>query len=194
MLNHHIETDVINSKGKAYGAELLIKKLSGKLNGWLSYTYSRTMLRTDDALAGEKINKGEYYPASYDKPNNVNFISNYKFSHRLSISVNVVYGTGRPITLPIAVYYSNGAQRLLYSERNAYRIPDYFRTDLSVILDGNYKVKQALHNSWSFGVYNLTARKNVYSAFFVTENGKVKGYQLSIFGTAIPFISYNIRF
>jgi outer membrane receptor protein involved in Fe transport len=194
LLNPHIETDIINSKGKAYGAELLIKKLTGKLNGWLSYTYSRTLIRSDDPLAGESINKGAYYPTSYDKPNNVNFISNYKFSHRLSMSVNVVYSTGRPITLPIAVFYSNGAPRLLYSDRNAYRIPDYFRTDVSVNLDGNHKLKQALHNSWSFGVYNLTARKNVYSAFFVTENGAVKGYQLSIFGTAIPFISYNFRF
>ena len=194
LLNHHLETDVINSRGKAYGAELLIKKPSGKLNGWLSYTYSRTFLRTDDALAGETINKGKYYPASYDKPNTINFIGNYKFSHRLGLSVNVIYNTGRPITLPIAVFYSNGAPRLLYSERNAYRIPDYFRTDVSVTLDGNHKIKQTFHNSWSFGIYNVTARKNVYSAFFVSENGRVKGYQLSIFGTAIPFISYNFRF
>ncbi len=194
LLNDHLETDIINSKGKAYGAELLIKKNSGKLNGWISYTYSRTFLKSDDALAGETINKGAYYPTSYDKPNNVNFISNYKFSHRVSMSVNVVYSTGRPITLPISVFFSNGAQRLVYSDRNAYRIPDYFRTDVSVNLEGNHKIKQTFHNSWSFGIYNLTARKNVYSAFFVTENGAVKGYQLSIFGTAIPFISYNIRF
>ncbi len=194
ILNPHIETDIINSKGKAYGAEFLIRKLSGKLNGWLSYTYSRTFLKSDDSLAGETINKGRYYPASYDKPNTVNFISNYKFSHRLSISLNIVYSTGRPITLPIGVFYSNGAQRLVYSERNAYRIPDYFRSDISVNLDGNHKIKQTFHNSWSFGVYNLTARRNVYSAYFVSENGKVKGYQLSIFGTAIPFISYNFRF
>ena len=173
---------------------MLIKKLSGKLNGWLSYTYSRTLIQTNDALAGESINKGAYYPTSYDKPNTVNFISNYKFSHRLSMSVNVVYGTGRPITLPIGVFYSNGAQRLLYSDRNAYRIPDYFRTDLSVNLDGNHKLKQTFHNSWSFGLYNVTARKNVYSAFFVSENGSVKGYPLSIFGTIIPFISYNFKF
>ncbi|MGH2564836.1 MAG: hypothetical protein ACRDE5_09995, partial [Ginsengibacter sp.] len=86
------------------------------------------------------------------------------------------------------------AQRLVYSDRNAFRIPDYFRTDLSVNLDGNHKIKQTFHNSWSFGIYNLTARKNVYSAYFVSENGVVKGYQLSIFGTAIPFISYNFRF
>ena len=194
LLNHHIETDIINSRGKAYGAELLIKKVAGKLNGWISYTYSRTLLRTDDALAGQPVNRGTYYPASYDKPHNVNFISNYKFSHRLSVSLNLVYNSGRPITLPIAVFYANGGQRLLYSDRNAFRIPDYFRTDLSVNLDGNHKIKQALHNSWSFGIYNLTARKNVYSAYFISENGIVKGYQLSIFGTAIPFISYNFRF
>ncbi len=194
LLNPHIETDIINSKGKAYGAELLVKKVTGKLNGWLSYTYSRTLIKSADSLAGETINKGAYYPTSYDKPNNVNFIGNYRFSHRVSMSVNIVYSTGRPITLPIGVFYSNGAQRLVYSDRNAYRIPDYFRTDISVNLDGNHKIKQTFHNSWSFGVYNVTARQNVYSAFFVSENGAVKGYQLSIFGTAIPFISYNFRF
>jgi len=194
LLNSHIETDIINSKGKAYGAEFLIKKPAGKLNGWLSYTYSRTFLKSDDPLAGESINNGRYYPASYDKPHSVNFIGNYRFSHRLSLSMNVVYSTGRPITLPIAVFYSNGAPRLLYSDRNAFRIPDYFRTDVSVNLDGNHKIKQALHNSWSFGIYNLTARANVYSAYFVTVNGAIKGYQLSIFGTAIPFISYNFKF
>ncbi|HEY0432402.1 MAG TPA: hypothetical protein VGC95_00940, partial [Chitinophagaceae bacterium] len=87
-----------------------------------------------------------------------------------------------------------GAQRLYYSERNEYRIPDYFRTDLSVNLDGNHKVKQRLHNSWSFGVYNCTFRKNAYSVFFVTQNGIVQGYKLSIFATAIPFVTYNFRF
>ncbi|MEO7393573.1 MAG: carboxypeptidase-like regulatory domain-containing protein [Chitinophagaceae bacterium] len=194
LLNHHIETDIINSKGRAYGVEFFIKKLSGKLNGWLSYTYSRTMLKQDDDLAGETINKGNYYPASYDKPHSVNFISNYKFSHRLSLSVNAVYSTGRPITLPIAVFNSNGAQRVLYSERNEFRIPDYFRADVSLNLDGNHKVKQALHNSWSLGIYNLSARQNAYSIYFIQENGLIKGYQLSIFGTIIPYLTYNFRF
>jgi CarboxypepD_reg-like domain/TonB-dependent Receptor Plug Domain len=194
LLNHHIETDIINSKGKAYGAEFLVKKLTGKLNGWLSYTYSRTLLKQDDAFAGESINNGEYYPASYDKPHNVNFISNYRFSHRVSVSLNVVYSTGRPITLPIAVFNSNGSQRVLYSDRNEFRIPDYFRSDLSINLDGNHKIKQTLHNSWSLGVYNLSARQNAYSVYFVQQNGIIKGYQLSIFGTIIPYLTYNFRF
>ncbi|MFI5185248.1 MAG: carboxypeptidase-like regulatory domain-containing protein [Chitinophagales bacterium] len=194
VMNHHIETDVINSRGRAYGLELMIKKSSGKLNGWLSYTYSRIFLRTDDPLAGENVNQGRYYPASYDKPNNLNFIGNYMFSHRYSFSMNFVYSTGRPITLPEGVYNYAGSQRLYYSQRNEFRIPDYFRTDISVNLEGNHKIKQLTHNSWSFGVYNLTFRQNAYSVFFVEENGIVKGYKLSIFGTAIPFITYNFRF
>jgi carboxypeptidase-like protein/TonB-dependent receptor-like protein len=194
VMNHHIETDVIRSQGQGYGAELLIKKLSGRLNGWFSYTYSRIFLRTDDPLSAENVNSGKYYPANYDKPHNVNLIGNYQFSHRYSISLNMVYSTGRPITLAEGIYNYGGSQRLFFSQRNEFRIPDYFRTDLSVNIDGNHKLKQTIHNSWSFGVYNLTFRQNAYSVFFVEENGKVKGYELSIFGTAIPFITYNFRF
>lgn len=194
LMNRHIETDVINTKGKAYGAELLVKKTSGKINGWVSYTYSRTLLKMDDRLAGETINGGNYYPANYDKPHNVNFIGNYRFSHRFSMSLNVIYTTGRPITLPLAVFNLGGAPRLYYSERNQYRIPDYFRTDLSINLEGNHKIKQLTHNSWSFGVYNLTARQNAYSVYFVQQGGAIKGYKLSIFGTIIPFVTYNFRF
>jgi hypothetical protein len=194
LLNEQIETDLVNTKGKAYGVELLIKKVSGKINGWLSYTYSRTFLKLDDPIAGQTINRGNFYPASFDKPHSVNFIGNYRFSHRYSMSLNIVYSTGRPITLPIAVFNQGSSSSLLYSDRNQYRIPDYFRSDLSFNFEGNHKIKQKTHNSWSFGVYNLTARQNAYSIYFVQENGKVKGYQLSIFGTFIPFLTYNIKF
>jgi outer membrane receptor protein involved in Fe transport len=194
VLNHHIETDVFTTKGRAYGAELLLKKTAGRLNGWFSYTWSRTQLRQNDPLAGEVINQGHYYPASFDKPHNVNFVGNYSFSHRYSLSMNVVYSTGRPITLPLAIFNLGGTPGLYYSQRNQYRIPDYFRTDLSVNIEGNHKLKQATHNFWSVGVYNITARKNAYSVYFTQENGSIKGYKLSIFGTAIPFVTYTIKF
>ena len=194
IMNPHIETDVLNTRGKAYGVEFMIKKLTGKLNGWLNYTYSRTFLQQDDPLAGQTINNGNFYPANFDRPNNANLVANYKISHRLSFSLNVSYSTGRPITLPIAVYDLGGAQRVYYSDRNQYRIPDYFRTDISMNIEGNHKIKKFKHSSWTIGVYNLTARKNPYSVYFIQENGVIKGYQLSIFGTAIPFITYNFRF
>jgi hypothetical protein len=194
ILNPHIETDVLNSRGKAYGVEFMVKKQAGKLNGWISYTYSRTFLRTDDPTAGETVNNGQFYPADFDIPNDVTLVGNFKINHRFSLSLNMLYFTGRPITLPVSQYYYSGSLRVLYSDRNTYRIPDYFRTDFSMNIDGNHKVHQKTHNSWTIGVYNLTGRKNPYSVYFVSENGAVNGYKLSIFGSAIPFVNFNIRF
>jgi hypothetical protein len=151
-------------------------------------------LQQDDPLAGESINKGKYYPASFDRPHVANLICNYRFSHRINLSVNLVYNTGRPVTLPIAAFDAGNVIGLIYSDRNEYRIPDYLRTDISLNIYGNHKVKQKTHNSWSIGVYNATARKNVYSVYYTVEDRSVKGYQLSVFGTAIPFISYNVKF
>jgi hypothetical protein len=194
ILNHHIETDILNADGKAYGVEFLVKKTSGKINGWLSYTYSRSLLKTAGETDSETINRGEYYPSNYDKPHSVNFIGNYKFNRRFSMSLNFVYSTGRPITLPIAKYTLEGSSRLLYSDRNQYRIPDYFRSDFSLNIEGNHKIKKLAHSSWSVSVYNLTGRRNAYSIYFKSENGTVKGYKLSIFGSAIPTITYNFKF
>lgn len=194
IMNPHVETDVLNTKGKAYGVELLVKKSTGKLNGWVSYTYSRILLKLDDPIAGEKINQGNWYPSSYDKPHDVTAIANYRFSHRVSVSLNSTYSTGRPITVPVGLFYYAGSLRTLYADRNSYRIPDYFRMDFSVNVEGNHKVKQKVHISWTFGVYNLTGRKNPYSVYYISENGVVTGYKLSIFGSIIPFLNLNLKF
>jgi len=195
VLNKHIETDVVATAGKAYGVEFLVKKATGQLNGWMSYTYSRVLLHQDDPNGSvPAINNGAYYPANYDKPHSFNLVGNYRFTHRYSFSVNTVYSTGRPITYPIGEYFYAGSERVLYSNRNQYRIPDYFRTDLSLNLDGNHKVHQRFHSSWTFGVYNLTGRNNAYSTYFTEQGGGIQGYKLSIFANPIPFVNYNIRF
>src|SRR5450432_2837865 len=194
VLNHHIETDVLNTKGKAYGIELMIKKATGKLNGWVSYTFSRTLIKTEDTTAGELVNKGNWYPTDFDQPNSATLVANYRVNHRFSVSLNFAYNTGRPITLPIGVFHYDNSFRTLYSDRNAYRIPDYVRADLSMNIDGNHKVHQKFHNSWTIGVYNLLGTHNPYSVYYISENGAVNGYKLSIFGSAIPFVNYNIRF
>jgi len=194
LMNHHIETDVLSAQGKAYGLEFMVKKATGKLNGWVSYTYSRTLLKTAGPTSTETINRGVYYPSSYDKPHAVNFIGNYKFSRRFNFSLNVVYSTGRPITLPIAKYDLGGTMRIYYSDRNAYRIPDYFRTDISINVEGNHKVRKLAHSSWTFAVYNLTGRQNAYSVYFVSEGGKINGYKMSVFARPIPTITYNFKF
>jgi hypothetical protein len=194
LMNHHIETDILDAKGIAYGIEFLVKKNTGKINGWVSYAYSRSFLQTKGRFSSETVNKGEKYPSNFDKPHAVNFIGNYKFSRRFNFSMNLIYSTGRPITLPVVKYVSGGTSRVYYSDRNEYRIPDYFRTDISLNFEGNHKVKKLAHSSWTFAVYNLTGRKNAYSVFFVSEGGQIKGYKLSIFAQPIPTITYNFKF
>ena len=191
--NHHLETDVLNAKGKSYGAEFMIQKSAGRLNGWISYTYSRSFLKSQSQFEIEMVNKGKYYPSNFDKPHAVNVISNYKFNRRVNISLNLTYSTGRPITLPLAKFELDGVSRLIYSDRNAYRVPDYFRTDLSINIEGNHKIKKLAHSSWTVAVYNLTGRRNAYSVFFVSQNNKINGYKLSVFGQAIPTLTYNFR-
>lgn len=196
IMNHHIETDVIPTEGKAYGIEFSLKKLTGKLNGWLSYTYSRTFLQQNSRLISKPVNNGDWYPTQYDKPHDFKFVGNYKFTERYSISVNLDYSTGRPITIPEGEYYNHqlNTKLIYYGDRNSYRIPDYFRTDIAFNIEPSHKLTLLTHHTLSFGVYNLTGRKNVYSIYFASEEGKIKGYKMSIFGVPIPFITYNIKF
>ncbi|HWA35564.1 MAG TPA: hypothetical protein VG737_15590 [Cyclobacteriaceae bacterium] len=194
ILNKHIERDVLQGEGKAYGVEFLVRKTKGKLNGWLSYTYSRTFLKMMSEFPTERINNGAYYPANYDKPNDVSVVANYKFTRRYSLSANFVYSTGRPITYPVGQYEFGGGYKINYSDRNEFRIPDYIRLDIGVNIEGNHKIKNFTHSFWSFSIYNVFGRKNPYSIYFKSENGVINGYVLSIFGAPIPTLTYNFRF
>jgi len=194
VLKDRIEQEVLVTQGKAYGMELYLKKSTGKLNGSLAYTYSRSLMQTDPSEQKEQINRSEWYPSNFDQPHNANFVGNYELSKRINVTLAGKYSTGRPVTLPIAKFNYGGSERVYFSDRNSFRVPDYFRMDLSVNLEGNHKVAKLAHASWSFGVYNLFGRDNAYSIYFVPEGGKLKGYQLAIFAEPIPFITYNFRF
>ena len=196
LMNHHLETDVIPTKGQAYGIELQAKKPIGKVNGWVSYTFSRSLLRQDDQRVAMPLNDGDWYPSEYDRPHEVKAVLNLKFTERYSLSSNFNYATGRPTTLPAGIYYDLRNQKYMpyYSDRNTYRIPDYMRLDLAFNIEPTHKLTSFLHTSFSIGVYNALARKNAYNVYYVTEGEEIKGYKLSVFGTAIPYVSLNIRF
>ena len=195
IMNKNIADDVIITQGRAYGAELMLKKSVGKLNGWLSYTYSKTQLRERDERGVNAINGGQWYDASYDKPHDAKLVANYKFTHRVSISANADYSTGRPITVPVARYEYGGGYRLYYSDRNSYRIPDYMRIDAALNIEPTHKLGAFTHFSFSIGVYNVTGRKNVYSVYFDTDaEGQIQGHKLCIFGAPIPYVNFNFKF
>ncbi len=191
--NPHTELEILQGKQKAWGVEMMIRKNIGKLSGWVAYTYSRSNVVVSSPFPGENINKGKVYPSNYDRPHNLNLVVNYKLNRRLSLSSNLVYITGRPITYPVSVYYSNDLPYLHYSDRNKYRIPDYFRIDLSVNLEGNLKKRKHMHSYWMLNIYNLTGRRNAYSVYFAYEDNSINGYKLSIFGRPVITLSWHFK-
>jgi hypothetical protein len=194
VLNDHIETEIVNGVGRAYGIELSVNKSGGRIYGRMDYTYSRTLIKSVSDFKEELINNGKFFPANYDKPHNLNVLTNLKVSRRFIISASITYSTGRPITYPVAKYQLGDQVFLQYSKYNQYRLPDYFRTDLSATVNNNLKKRRLARSSLTFSLYNLTSRKNAYSVYFKSEEGKFQAYQLSIFGTIIPTIIYNIKF
>ncbi len=187
------EMEVLRGKQKAWGLEMMVKKNTGKLNGWLAYTYSRSIVQVNSSFPGERINNGKPYPSNYDRPHNLNLVSNYRLNRRLSLSSNLVYITGRPVTYPVAIYFIENIQHIYYSDRNKYRIPDYFRIDLSINLEGNLKRRKLAHSYWMLNIYNITGRKNAYSVYFKYEDNAVNGYKLSIFGRPIITLSWHFK-
>jgi len=194
LLNENVETELLQGEGKAYGVELLLKKSIGRLNGWLGYTYSRTFIKLNSKFSEEVVNNGKYFAANYDKPHDVSAVLNYKFTKRYSLSTNFVYQTGRPITYPIGKYQYGNAEYTLYSDRNKFRIPDYYRLDIGLNIEGNHKIKKFAHSFWNISVYNVLGRNNPYSVYFVTDAGKIKAYKTSIFSIPVPTITYNFKF
>ena len=194
-MNENLAADLIRTRGKSYGVEFMLRKQTGRLTGWLSYTWSRALLQDMQNTGVEAINGGDWYCAPYDKPHDIKLVGNYKFTHRYSISFNLDYSTGRPVTIPVGQYYYGNAVRLLYSDRNAYRIPDYFRLDLAMNIEPGHYLKAFTHMSATFGCYNVTGRKNAYSVFYTTSGGTgVHGYMVSVFATQIPYLSLNLKF
>ena len=189
-MNPDLVSDLIETTGRAYGIEFLVRKNLGKLNGWLSYTYSRSQLRETEDRGVDTINGGSWYSTTHDKPHDFKMVMNYKFTHRFSVSVNADYSTGRPVTLPVGMYKYANTYLLAYSERNAYRIPDYFRLDAAVIIEPGHYLKKLTHFSVTVGVYNVTGRKNAYSVYY--SGGR--GYMLSVFACPIPYVNINMKF
>lgn len=189
--NRNLETALLSANGVAYGTEFFIKKNKGDLTGIISYTYSRSFVRTITSFALENINNGSYFPASYDKPHILNVSCLKNLNYGFSYSFNFVYNSGRPISYPDGVYNFNGLPVVNYQYRNLDRIPDYHRLDFSLNYDTRKTKDQKKYSLWNFSIYNVYARRNPYSIYFTSFNRVTRPFQLSVFGTAIPSISYN---
>jgi hypothetical protein len=206
LLNDNLETEIAIGRGWAYGAEFLLRKDVGRTTGWIAYTLSRSRLQVPE------INNGEPYNARYDRTHDIALVLSHQLNPRLSLSGNWVYSTGTAVSFPAGRYNLNGLSVPYYDpgERNAYRMPNYHRFDISVVLEGKKNNERRWQNSWSFSVYNLYGRKNPFVITFedvynddisfdpgddeepVTsqEPGSIKTYLFRF----IPSVTYNFKF
>lgn len=194
IMNEHIERDLINVYGKAYGLELMVNKPEGRNRWSASYTWSTVLIRSKGTFNEELINSGKWFPANFDRPHNLILTYNYLLSRRVSFSANYNFSSGRPVTYPVSSYSIGDIVITDYSDRNKYRIPYYSRFDLSATFSGTLKSKKIANPHWIFSIYNVTGRNNVYSVYFKNVNNTVKGYYVSVFDRPIPSLSFNFDF
>lgn len=200
-MNPDLENELLNAKGVNYGIEFLLKKNSGKIDGWISYTFSRSLRKVSDHDQGKIISNNKYFPSSYDKPHDFTIVANWHVNRRLQLSANFTYSTGQPITLPEYKYSTGGEIMVVFSKRNEYRIPDYHRLDLTVTLDESLRIKKKWKGSWSFSLMNVYGRKNPYTIYYKKEDpseynnfNSFSLYKLYFIGKPIPTLNYTFVF
>jgi hypothetical protein len=190
LLNPRLEGEIRIGEARSYGAEFFVKYASGGFSGWVSYTLSKTM-RTF-----EEINNGEPYPAPYDRPHDLAVVLSYDPSKRIGLALNWIYSTGLPFTLPSGRYEVMNNILPLYTGRNQYRLPDYHRLDLSFTLRGKDKPGKRWRGEWNLSLYNVYARKNVWTINFIQDEVEPEGAyaEMTYLFTIIPAITYNFKF
>lgn len=190
LLNRQFEGELRFGKGLAYGAEFMVRFDKMKYSGWISYTYSRSERKI------ETINDGKSYTAPYDKPHNISIVLNYLATKRLMLGATWVYSTGLPVTFPTGRFEFGGLISPVYSNRNAYRLPDYHRLDLSLTLKGKEKEGKKWFGEWNLSVYNAYARKNAWVINFEQDpdDPSITYAEKTYLFSIIPSITYNFHF
>ena len=196
IANDDIEQVVLNGEARAYGLEILARKNNGKLNGWISYTLSRSEQRTPGRTAVETgINNGNWYKTGWDKLHNISITSMYKLNEKWSFSSIFTLQSGQPVTYQNGQYQYQGITVPTYGLRNENRLPTYHRLDISATLVPEKNKNRNWYGEWVFGIYNLYSRKNAASISFRQnqDSGNNEAVRLSIFGI-VPSVTYNFKF
>lgn len=191
-----IETEILNGEMRAYGLEFLFRKTKGDFKGWLAYTISKAEQRTPGGAAGGPgINNGNWYYAPQDRTHDVSLTTSYKLNSKWDFGANLIYQTGRPVTYPDGQYSYEDLNIASFSDRNASRLTDYHRIDISATYVPNRKPEKRWKGEWVFGIYNIYNRRNAASISFGQnrETGANEATRTAIFGI-VPSVSYNFKF
>ncbi len=186
--NPNPEADLLFGTGRAYGLELLLKKKTGLVTGWVGYTLARTERR----IPG--IDHGNFYAARQDRTHELNVVAMHQLTPRWQLSAAWVYYTGNAVTFPGGKYRVNESTAYYFTERNGYRMPAYHRLDLGA----SYQARKSkrFESEWTFSIFNAYNRKNAYTITFrdsETHPGTTEAVKTALFGI-VPSVSWNFKF
>jgi len=190
FLNPHLEIQVLSGTGQSYGAEFFVAKKSGRMTGWISYTLSKTTREIDG------INSNHSYPAAFDKRHNLAVVMVYKLSRAWDFGSTFKFSSGGYITIPEGSFIYYGAAFNYYTSRYGYKLPPYHRLDISFTYKNPKKQFRSSKPEWSFGIYNLYNRKNIFSLFVRQDDydfDTTRAYKMYLYGIT-PYLTYNFRF
>lgn len=182
-----IENLILGGRGRSYGAEFMVRKNTGRLTGWVSYTISRT----ETKIPG--INGDRWYNATNDRRHDISVTAIYRLTDRWNLSSSWIFLSGQPLTAPDVKYEIGGETCYYYSRRNAYTTPPTHRLDLSAKYT---HVGKKLTYEWAFGVYNTYCRYNPYVVYFEDDSSKPSGTRAvlhAMYGL-VPSVSYTLKF
>jgi len=186
----------LQGRGRAYGAEFLLRKSGRVWSGWIGYTLSWSYRRFD------QINQGEWFPYRYDRRHGINVVFSWDIKPGIALSASWMYGTGNWVTLPLNAYsgvisvtgvplqVQGGASAEDIQYRNNFRMQAYHRLDIGLTFK---KTKKWGIRTWSVGIYNAYSRNNPFLYFIDNDKGNILLKKLSLF-PAIPAFSYGMKF
>lgn len=204
--NTNYDAQLVFGDGYSYGAELFIKKRTGKVNGWIGYTWSKTMRQFPD------INQGREFPSRWDRRNDLSVVLSYEHSKRWTFGATFTYATGQAVTLPVNRYFVEGRLVSEFTERNGFRMAPFHRLDLAATLFNKEtrtvtdestgelrELPRRWRSNWTFGVYNAYNRANPFFIYFGADgnpaagNFQVTARQVSLF-SILPSVTWNFEF
>ena len=204
IANNAIEQVILNGQARAYGWELLLRKNTGRLTGWLAYTLAKseqqtpgraTVVTSGRTVQEPGINFGDWYNTPFDKRHDLSLYGNYEVNDRWSLNANFIYQTGQPTNYPVGQFQFEGLVVPYYGLRNITRLPDYHRLDVAATLTPKRNANRKVQGEWVFSLYNVYNRYNAASINFRQnqDTGRNEAIRTSIFGI-VPAVTYNFRF
>ncbi len=186
------ELNYVFGDGMSHGLELMLKKNTGKLQGWIGYTFSNTNRTFAD------LNEGKAFSANTDIRNDLSVVAIYDFNEHWTFGMDFVFKSGKPFTIPTSRFYMDGELVDQYTTRNNVRLPAYNRLDISATYKPTTKSK-SYKSEWVFGIFNVYNRMNPTFVYFENEGTtlennfvtKTKSVTLLPF---MPSISYKFNF